>query len=485
MRPLLSLLLLLPPLHSQSATPVNWYWTTSVATGNGAVSALDADGVTQVSVNYGGLLSTLKLAKRWDGTVWALDNAGPSAEIAQLLPSSASIGTQIAIPFAHDLCVDGSSNVWVARGALWTPPTLEVRDPTGATVLGSWALPSTAISVIDMMSDPNGLIYAHAQDGLYKIDPAGPPPSSPLTTAPAGTVVRFRIDHDDNVWTLIDDAGGSRRLVRHDGNMVQLASRLIQDAVTFALDGNGYPRVLRDDGVSQTISFYDRDIVAVQNYVADMNTGTYESLAVDWAGRTWFTDTSLFGKIHVQRCDGTPHATILATSPSSAHQGDRTGLHLMTVLDPGGDADGDLIINTREVYLGADLLDPAIPPQLQSTSTTPGLGTGITVSMTTTDPPGYGYVIAASESANGFPLVPPCVNAPLSFDFLLQFWIGSNNVLAQNVVGTLDASGAAASQVLVPNHPPLVGASFFFGGVTTDLLGLPSQVAPALSITVQ
>lgn len=157
----------------------------------------------------------------------------------------------------------------------------------------------------------------------------------------------------------------------------------------------------------------------------------------------------------------------------------------MTVLDPGGDADGDLVINTREVYLGADLLDPAVPPQLQSTDTTPGLGATITVSMTTTDPPGYGYVIAASESTNGFPLVPPCINTPLSFDFLLQFWLGGTNYLAQNVVGTLDLSGSAASQVLVPNHPPLVGLSFFFGGVTIDLSGLPSQVTPALSITVQ
>ncbi len=471
-------------LAAQSATPASWYWTSSLIGGGCTVCAYDADGALPMNISYGSPLSVLRMAKHQDGTVRCLNIAGPAAELAELVPDQSGVGSVIPIPFAHDLCVDGSGHVWVATGGLFWPLVIEQRDSTGAAIISSWTLPAGSLASTSMTAAPNGHVWVLAQDGLYELDPAGSAPTSPVSTTPTGAVVAAEVDHQGNVWTLVDRTGGGRWLVRHDGGMTQLAAVNLDNAVAFCLDGDGNPRVLVDDVVKQTVWYYDRALNPIRSNTAAPQPGMFQSLIVDWEGNTWFTAPGVGGEVLVQRVDGSTRATIPG-NPATAQHGDRTGLHLMAVLDRNGDADGDLVSNATEVSLGSDLLDPLDPPLVQATNPTPVPGEQIVIFAATNDTPGFTCIIAAAEGLQGFPVVDPGMSVPLSFDWLLAYWLSPQNTLATNVYGTLDGTGSSFSNVVVPNLPFLVGQSFHFCAVTLDLSGAPSQISTPLTVTVQ
>lgn len=463
--------------------PADWYWSSPLVGGGCNVCAHDEDGNLMASIPYNGTLSSMRMIKHADGSVWAADTG--AFKLVQFVNTGNGLGLDIPVWMITNLCTDPSGNLWTSSGALFVPITIEKRDSNGALLPppSSWTLPATAINVVDMRSDASGNIWIHAIDGLHRIDTAGVL-TGPLTPGLAGTIMQMTVDHHDEVWTLVDD-GVRVWLIHLDGNLNVLGQLMIDDAVDFALDGNGNPRVLRDIGTRQDLTYYTRSFNPVVTYQVSAISGTFGSIAIDWAANTWLAGLGGNGT-EIFDCAGQSRGTIGGT-PSAASTGDRTGLHLITVLNRAGDADGDGVNNDRELFLGADLLDPLKPPQLLASNPTPTLNEVITITMPTTDPQGYGYIIAASETQGGFEIVPQCQNVPLNpTDLLLAFWLDPvANFLATGVYGTLDVLGTGQSTVTIPDYPPIIGATFYFCGGTTDLGGLPSQVSPTLPVTVQ
>jgi len=464
----------------QSANPADWYWTSPLVGGGCNVCAFDESGAIQSSVPYNGTLSSMRMIKHADGSVWAADVG--SFKLVQFINNA--IGLDIFVWMITNLCTDPVGQIWTSRGSLFVPITIEKRDASG-TVLpqpSSWTLPPSALNVVDMRSDPAGNIWILAIDGLHKIDTAGNL-TGPFLPTPASTIMSMAIDHTGDVWTLADD-GLSTTLNRFDSNLSQVASVLIHDAVAFALDGKGQPRVLREIGTHQDLSYYTRSANLAVTYQVASTGGTFGSIAVDWGGNSWLAGVGGNG-IQIFRSNGQLRGAVGGT-PSPAWTGDRTGLHLLSVLDRNGDPDGDGLDNEEELFFGGDMLDPLVPPQLVTTNSTPTLNETITITMPTTDPAGHGYVIAAAEATGSFEITPLNQSVPLDpNDSLLSFWLSPTNFLATGVYGVLDGAGTGTSSVLIPNYPLIIGATFWFSGVTTDLSGVPSLVAPALPITVQ
>lgn len=154
-------------------------------------------GTNEVTTYSHPLAGTGVLAVDGAGMVWSPDSfstaEGTLYVISRLNPTTLEVTSWLTETSAGSIAVDGSGNVWWAKGAgLW-------RLVPGTNTITKWTLPLTSVSLASRQPfDPSGRVWMRYTGGVAVLDPS----TSYLTywAAPSGEW-RYPFAHTDgNAW---------------------------------------------------------------------------------------------------------------------------------------------------------------------------------------------------------------------------------------------------------------------------------------------
>lgn len=444
----------------------------------------DAAGVVVASFVYPGIDGPM-LCKHPNGTVWTVS----SSAAGSLIPYTvAGAGIPIAASGVNQICADAFGGLWTFEGGFFSPSVLRRRTAAGAPVLT--VTPANFLGAADMAGDPLGnvwLLDAASTGGLRRVNQSGTV-SAPIGAAAAtGAGLDLAVEPSGRVWRLSQGSGGTPLLTRFNNAGTGPLPIPVPGALSLAMDRCGRPVVLKDTGGVTSLDVLNPANGAVIVNIPLPGPGIYDSLAIDGAGNHWLTsNTQLI--FSVFDAAGAPLVSVPVALPMFSFSiGDRTGLHVATVLAPGADSDLDGVASNVEIPLGTNPLDPASVPPALLLSGTPAAGSSFALGLSIPAQAGFPFVTGASLGSAGIPLAPPdCRVIPLSADFLLAWWLGPSNVVATSPVsGVLDALGAGSGSVGLPPGPGFGGLPLFFAAATLNpLTGTVASLTPALPVVL-
>lgn len=452
------------------------------------------------------------VAKHMTGLVLVSDMGsiaayGPGG-LALTTPLSFSFGTSalgIIRPLGL-LAVRPNGNV-VATTATFPPVATEYT--IAGTLVRTYNLPYNLVTIpgpvpsqtsdfvpARLVSSPSGTVWVASGSGRY----FGLEPNGNLVgpfEAAVGNVEKLECDPQGRLWFLGQGPQfGAYTLARFDAPGVLGVSTALTSVESFDVDGCGRPHILRRAGATglevqvrdpSTLGLLDTVPLATGAVAGVITLGLAAEIVMDTVNNYWVRQE---GASDLYRPDGSLIASGWDCSAQAGARfrqidaGDGTGLHLVSVIDRGGDADLDGFANGVELESGSDALDPLSTPTSLSLGAPLVVGGLVSVNGSWPQFGGMPYAVGLSGGTSGLSLGPgTCLRLALSADSVFDTWL-LVAPLVSGAIGNLSATGAFTMSFALPPFP-VGNLSVFAAAVVGDASGGPAQaVSLPLALTL-